>query len=101
MAPPTQVRILLPPLGRKLAYSADVAQLVEHLHGKEGVRGSSPLVGSKETAGLALDDWESPGGTPIDHRGAARGTDRVGAVGDESVAVAATHGVDCPPRKDV
>jgi hypothetical protein len=24
---------------------ADVAQLVEHLHGKEGVRGSSPLVG--------------------------------------------------------
>jgi hypothetical protein len=25
--------------------TADVAQLVEHLHGKEGVRGSSPLVG--------------------------------------------------------
>jgi hypothetical protein len=24
---------------------ADVAQLVEHLHGKEGVRGSSPRVG--------------------------------------------------------
>ena len=46
MALPTQVRILLPPLGRKLAYNADVAQLVEHLHGKEGVRGSSPLVGS-------------------------------------------------------
>ncbi len=46
LALPTQVRILLPPLGRKLAYNADVAQLVEHLHGKEGVRGSSPLVGS-------------------------------------------------------
>jgi hypothetical protein len=28
------------------ARHADVAQLVEHLHGKEGVRGSSPLVGS-------------------------------------------------------
>ena len=27
------------------AHNADVAQLVEHLHGKEGVRGSSPLVG--------------------------------------------------------
>ena len=24
---------------------ADVAQMVEHLHGKEGVRGSSPRVG--------------------------------------------------------
>jgi hypothetical protein len=28
-----------------LGLRADVAQLVEHLHGKEGVRGSSPLVG--------------------------------------------------------
>ncbi len=27
------------------AVRADVAQLVEHLHGKEGVRGSSPRVG--------------------------------------------------------
>lgn len=46
LAQPTQVRILLPPLGRKLAVSADVAQLVEHLHGKEGVDGSSPSEGS-------------------------------------------------------
>ena len=26
--------------------SADVAQLVEHFHGKEGVTGSSPVIGS-------------------------------------------------------
>src|ERR1022692_4398705 len=29
----------------RLRGRADVAQLVEHLHGKEGVRGSSPRVG--------------------------------------------------------
>ena len=35
---PTQVRILLPPLpADEPENSADVAQLVEHLHGKEGV----------------------------------------------------------------
>ena len=54
LAQPTQVRILLPPLGRKLAYNADVAQLVEHLHGKEGVRGSSPRVGSPRKP---LEQW--------------------------------------------
>ena len=32
------------------ALRADVAQLVEHLHGKEGVRGSSPRVGSRRYA---------------------------------------------------
>jgi hypothetical protein len=32
---------------------ADVAQLVEHLHGKEGVRGSSPRVGLLTRVGLS------------------------------------------------
>jgi Core-2/I-Branching enzyme len=45
MALPTQVRILLPPLPVLRRDHADVAQPVEHLHGKEGVRGSSPRVG--------------------------------------------------------
>src|SRR5215208_3455104 len=35
-----------PTTGLRAGKHADVAQLVEHLHGKEGVRGSSPLVGS-------------------------------------------------------
>src|SRR5215212_10339535 len=34
-----------PTTGLRAGKYADVAQLVEHLHGKEGVRGSSPLVG--------------------------------------------------------
>src|ERR671916_3040365 len=34
-----------PPIRPTGRYNADVAQPVEHLHGKEGVRGSSPLVG--------------------------------------------------------
>jgi tRNA-Thr(GGU) m(6)t(6)A37 methyltransferase TsaA len=34
-----------PPIRPSGRHNADVAQLVEHLHGKEGVRGSSPLVG--------------------------------------------------------
>jgi ribosome-associated protein len=38
---------------------ADVAQLVEHLHGKEGVRGSSPLVGFP----VLMDDVEIRGDT--------------------------------------
>src|SRR5215213_7161171 len=37
-----------PTTGHRAGKYADVAQLVEHLHGKEGVRGSSPLVGSQE-----------------------------------------------------
>ena len=37
-------------------HNADVAQLVEHLHGKEGVRGSSPLVGFA----LASQVWARP-----------------------------------------
>src|SRR5215207_1096077 len=41
-ASPTEVRILPPP---RTEY-APVAQSVEHLHGKEGVSGSSPLGGS-------------------------------------------------------
>ena len=42
-ASPTEVRILPPP---RKEY-APVAQSVEHLHGKEGVSGSSPLGGSE------------------------------------------------------
>ncbi len=33
--------------GDTIALSADVAQLVEHRHGKAGVKGSSPFVGSR------------------------------------------------------
>ena len=37
---------------------ASVAQLVEHLHGKEGVIGSSPIGGFKgENSLLPLDPW--------------------------------------------
>src|SRR4051812_20804997 len=43
-----------PTAGSEAGKHADVAQLVEHLHGKEGVRGSSPLVG------LALESPPSP-----------------------------------------
>ena len=31
---------------KKMLENADVAQLVEHLHGKEVVSGSNPLIGS-------------------------------------------------------
>ena len=34
------------PRGAKLAAPAQLAQLVEHFHGKEGVVGSSPTLGS-------------------------------------------------------
>src|SRR5829696_9208579 len=39
-----------PTTGHRAGKYADVAQLVEHLHGKEGVRGSSPLVGFARAA---------------------------------------------------
>src|SRR5256714_1668357 len=56
-AQPTEVRILPPPLllsarrasargGATIRVPALLAQLVEHLHGKEGVDGSSPSEGS-------------------------------------------------------
>ncbi len=34
------------PMLANLCDSADVAQLVEHVHGKDGVVGSSPTIGS-------------------------------------------------------
>ena len=44
LATPSKVRILACPHNCSFA---DVAQLVEHLHGKEVVSGSNPLIGSK------------------------------------------------------
>ena len=48
-----------PTTGPRAGKYADVAQLVEHLHGKEGVRGSSPLVGFP----VLMDDVEIRGDT--------------------------------------
>src|ERR1700683_1356454 len=51
---------------------ADVAQLVEHLHGKEGVRGSSPRVGlppapdSPAVKAMTQPNQSHPGGTPYE-----------------------------------
>ena len=37
-----------------IAGRADVAQLVEHVLGKDGVSGSIPLIGSRDSQGAAL-----------------------------------------------
>ena len=51
-----------------LGSRADLAQLVEHLHGKEGVIGSSPIVGFRSFQGFLLSHPEA---------GRSRGTKRV------------------------
>ena len=33
------------------AKNAEIAQLVEHIHGKDGVTGSTPVLGSMHSAG--------------------------------------------------
>ena len=61
---------------------ADVAQLVEHLHGKEGVRGSSPLVGlAKNRIGKRFsccpgDSWCSGGVIGASQRQRGKGVTR-------------------------
>jgi hypothetical protein len=39
----------MPPVEGGITSCADVAQLVEHVLGKDGVSGSIPLIGSKNT----------------------------------------------------
>ena len=48
---------------RRLRHYADVAQQVEHFHGKEGVTGSSPVIGSSKVKSVSRDD--SGGVTPV------------------------------------
>ena len=38
---------------------ADVAQSVEHFHGKEGVTGSNPVIGSKDVVLIELRKWRN------------------------------------------